>query len=103
MFNEIICVLLECYDNFYVDLLWSVCEYYLIEDGVLCVVWVMLIEDYLDCFVLGSDVVGYFDSIGVILDEYCLLLEVLFGLVVDKLRVDNVRVLLFECGVVVED
>ncbi|HCO64157.1 MAG TPA: 5-oxo-L-prolinase, partial [Alcanivorax sp.] len=68
--NEIIRALLERYDNLYVDLSWSVREHYLIKDGEPRAAWVALIEDHPDRFVLGSDVVGHFDSIGAILGEY---------------------------------
>ena len=101
--NEIIRALLERYDNLYVDLSWSVREHYLIEDGAPRAAWVTLIEDHPDRFVLGSDVVGHFDSIGAILDEYRPLLEALPGPVADKLRADNARALLPERGAVAED
>ena len=101
--NEIIRALLERYDNLYVDLSWSVREHYLIEDGEPRAAWVSLIEDHPDRFVLGSDVVGHFDSIGAILNEYGPLLDALPRPVADKLRADNARALLPERGAVAED
>jgi len=101
--NEIIRALLERYDNLYVDLSWSVREHYLIEDGEPRPAWVTLIRDHPDRFVLGSDVVGHFDSIGAILDEYRPLLDALPKPVADKLRAENARALLPERGAVVED
>ena len=101
--NEIIRVLLERYDNLYVDLSWSVREHYLIEDGEPRPAWVTLIRDHPDRFVLGSDVVGHFDSIGAILDEYRPLLDALPKPVADKLRAENARALLPERGAVAED
>ena len=101
--NEIIRALLERYDNLYVDLSWSVREHYLIKDGEPRAAWVALIEDHPDRFVLGSDVVGHFDSIGAILDEYRPLLDALPKPVADKLRAENARALLPERGAVVED
>ena len=101
--NEIIRALLERYDNLYVDLLWSVREHYLIKDGEPRAAWVALIEDHPDRFVLGSDVVGHFDSIGAILGEYRPLLDALPKPVADKLRAENARALLPERGAVAED
>ena len=72
--NEIIRALLERYDNLYVDLSWSVREHYLIKDGEPRAAWVALIEDHPDRFVLGSDVVGHFDSIGQAIEEILIIL-----------------------------
>lgn len=101
--NEIIRALLERYDNLYVDLSWSVREHYLIEDGEARPAWVSLIQDHPDRFVLGTDVVGHFDSIGDILDEYRPLLEALPDPVADKLTAENARALLPARGAVAED
>ena len=101
--NEIIRALLERYDTLYVDLSWSVREHYLIKDGEPRAAWVALIEDHPDRFVLGSDVVGHFDSIGAILGEYRPLLDALPKPVADKLRAENARALLPERGAVAED
>ena len=101
--NEIIRALLERYDNLYVDLSWSVREHYLIKDGEPRPAWVALIRDHPDRFVLGSDVVGHFDSIGAILGEYRPLLDALPKPVADKLRAENARALLPERGAVAED
>ncbi len=101
--NEIIRALLERYDNLYVDLSWSVREHYLIEDGEPRPAWVTLIRDHPDRFVLGSDVVGHFDSIGAILDEYRPLLDALPKPVADKLRAENARALLPDRGAVATD
>ena len=101
--NEIIRALLERYDNLYVDLSWSVREHYLIKDGEPRAAWGALIEDHPDRFVLGSDVVGHFDSIGAILGEYRPLLDALPKPVADKLRAENARALLPERGAVAED
>ena len=85
------------------DLSWSVREHYLIKDGEPRAAWVALIEDHPDRFVLGSDVVGHFDSIGAILGEYRPLLDALPKPVADKLRAENARALLPERGAVAED
>ena len=101
--NEIIRALLERYDNLYVDLSWSVREHYLIKDGEPRPAWVALIRDHPDRFVLGSDVVGHFDSIGEILGEYRPLLDALPEPVAAKLKADNARALLPARGAVAED
>lgn len=101
--NEIIRALLERYDNLYVDLSWSVREHYLIKDGEPRSSWVELIQDHPDRFVLGSDVVGHFDSIGEILDEYRPLLDALPESVADKLKAENARALLPAGGAVAKD
>ena len=101
--NEIIRALLERYDNLYIDLSWSVREHYLIKDGEPRPAWLTLIKDHPDRFVLGSDVVGHFDSIGSILDEYEPLLDALPAEVANKLAGDNARALLPARGAVAED
>ena len=73
------------------------------RDGEPRAAWVALIEDHPDRFVLGSDVVGHFDSIGAILGEYRPLLDALPKPVADKLRAENARALLPERGAVAED
>ncbi|HAB05244.1 MAG TPA: hypothetical protein DCE35_07235 [Alcanivorax sp.] len=62
-----------------------------------------LIRDHPDRFVLGSDVVGHFDSIGEILGEYRPLLDALPEPVAAKLKADNARALLPARGAVAED
>lgn len=101
--NEIVRVLVERYDNLYVDLSWSVREHYLIKDDEPRPSWIALIQDHPDRFVLGTDVVGHFDSIGEILDEYRPLLEALPEPVADKLMADNARALLPARGAVPAD
>ncbi|CAK16356.1 amidohydrolase family protein [Pseudomonas entomophila] len=57
--------LLEDYPNLYVDLSWSVREPYLLgPQGVPRQEWVALVERFAQRFVLGSDLVGRFDSLG---------------------------------------
>ena len=57
--------LLEDYPNLYVDLSWSVLEPYLLDpQGVPRQDWVALVERFPQRFVLGSDLVGRFDSLG---------------------------------------
>lgn len=57
--------LLEDYPNLYVDLSWSVLKPYLLDpQGVPRQEWVALVERFPQRFVLGSDLVGQFDSLG---------------------------------------
>ena len=57
--------LLEDYPNLYVDLSWSVLEPYLLDErGVPRKAWVDLVVRFPERFMLGSDVVGRFASIG---------------------------------------
>jgi len=57
--------LLEDYPNLYIDLSWSVLEPYLLDDkGEPRKAWVALVERYPERFMLGSDVVGKFGSVG---------------------------------------
>ena len=57
--------LLERYPNLYVDLSWSMREPYLLDEaGKPRQAWVALVERFSDRFMLGSDVVGRFDSVG---------------------------------------
>jgi len=57
--------LLEDYPNLYVDLSWSVLQPYLLdEQGAPRKEWLALVEKYPERFMLGSDVVGRFGSLG---------------------------------------
>ncbi|MCP8636359.1 amidohydrolase family protein [Pseudomonas mosselii] len=57
--------LLENYPNLYVDLSWSVLKPYLLDSqGVPRQDWVTLVKRFPQRFVLGSDLVGRFDSLG---------------------------------------
>lgn len=57
--------LLEDYPNLYIDLSWTMLEPYLLdEDGKPAEEWVELVKRHPTRFMLGSDVVGRFDSLG---------------------------------------
>jgi predicted TIM-barrel fold metal-dependent hydrolase len=57
--------MLEAYPNLYIDLSWSVLKPYLLdENGKPDSEWLALVKRYPDRFMLGSDVVGKFESIG---------------------------------------
>jgi hypothetical protein len=57
--------MLEAYPNLYIDLSWSVLRPYLLDkQGTPDPEWVQLVSRYPARFMLGSDVVGRFDSLG---------------------------------------
>lgn len=57
--------LLTAYPNLYIDLSWTLREPYLLDsEGKPDPDWVALVEDFPERFMLGSDVVGQFGSIG---------------------------------------
>lgn len=57
--------LLEAYPNLYVDLSWSVLEPYLLDDHKRPrKAWIELVRRFPERFMLGSDVVGRFGSVG---------------------------------------
>lgn len=57
--------LLARHDNLWIDLSWSVLEPYMLDaDGVPREAWLDLLRRYPDRFVIGSDVVGRFGSLG---------------------------------------
>tara|TARA_B100002003_G_scaffold4273_1_gene3950 strand:+ start:1101 stop:2228 length:1128 start_codon:yes stop_codon:yes gene_type:complete len=70
--------MLETYPNLNIDLSWSVLEPYLLDDeGQPRSRWVALVERFPQRFVLGSDVVGRFGSVGDILASYTPFLDAL--------------------------
>lgn len=61
---EVVEQLLETYPNLYIDLSWTMLEPYLLDaKGKPDPAWVALVERHPDRFMLGSDVVGRFDSL----------------------------------------
>ena len=57
--------MLETYPNLYIDLSWTMLRPYLLDkDGKPDEAWVQLVSSYPARFMLGSDVVGRFDSLG---------------------------------------
>jgi predicted TIM-barrel fold metal-dependent hydrolase len=82
--------LLEDYPNLYVDLSWSVLEPYLLDDkGVPRKAWVALVERYPERFMLGSDVVGKFGSLGEQMHGFKPFLDALPEAVAHKVAKDN--------------
>ncbi|WP_028693882.1 amidohydrolase family protein [Pseudomonas cremoricolorata] len=82
--------MLESYPNLYVDLSWSVLEPYLLDDkGVPRQAWVDLVKRFPERFMLGSDVVGRFGSMGEQMKSFTPFLDALPEEVARKVARDN--------------
>lgn len=87
--------LLGTYPNLWIDLSWSVLDPYMLDaDGKPRPAWLALIEKYPDRFVLGSDLVGHFDTLDEKLQAFDPLLDALPADVADKVAHGNLRALL---------
>jgi hypothetical protein len=76
--RPVIADLLEKHPNLWIDLSWTVLDPYLLDKkGKPRRAWLELIERYPERFVIGSDVVGKFDSLGEKMREFDPLLEAL--------------------------
>lgn len=69
--------LLDAHANLYIDLSWSVLEHMLDGDGALRAEWRELVLAHPERFMLGSDLVGRFGSLGEKFDEFLPLLDAL--------------------------
>ncbi|MDD2048211.1 amidohydrolase family protein [Pseudomonas putida] len=82
--------LLESYPNLYIDLSWSVLQPYLLdEQGKPRGEWVELVKRFPERFMLGSDVVGRFDTLGEQLHSFDPFLDALPVEVAQKVARDN--------------
>lgn len=82
--------LLETYPNLYIDLSWSVLQPYLLdEQGRPDRDWLALVERFPERFMLGSDVVGRFGSLGEQLHGFDGFLDALPEPVARKVARDN--------------
>ncbi|CAG8870977.1 hypothetical protein PS627_04226 [Pseudomonas fluorescens] len=82
--------LLEDYPNLYVDLSWSVLEPYLLDDRKQPrQSWVALVQRFPDRFMLGSDVVGRFGTVGEQMHGFKPFLDALPENVAQKVARDN--------------
>lgn len=82
--------LLESYPNLYIDLSWSVLQPYLLdEQGKPRAEWLALVKRFPERFMLGSDVVGRFDSLGEQLHGFDSFLDALPADVAQKVARDN--------------
>lgn len=87
--------LLGTYPNLWIDLSWSVLDPYILDaDGAPRAAWLALIEKYPGRFVLGSDLVGHFDSLGEKLHAFDPLLDALPENVAHQVAHGNLRELL---------
>lgn len=87
--------LLADHDNLYIDLSWTMLEPYLINaQGIANPDWLKVFNDYPDRFVLGSDVVGRFSSIGETMQGFEPVLKALPEKVAQQIAQDNFRALL---------
>ncbi len=82
--------LLEDYPNLYVDLSWSVLQPYLLDDkGTPRKAWLALVERFPERFMLGSDVVGRFASLGEQFQGFVPFLDALPEDIAHKVARDN--------------
>jgi len=82
--------MLEAYPNLYIDLSWSVLQPYLLDDkGVPRKEWLALVQRFPERFMLGSDVVGRFNSLGEQLHGFDPFLDALPAEVAHKVARDN--------------
>ncbi|OAI94204.1 amidohydrolase family protein [Pseudomonas putida] len=82
--------LLEDYPNLYVDLSWSVLQPYLLDDkGTPRKEWLALVERFPERFMLGSDVVGRFSSLGEQFQGFAPFLDALPEDIAHKVARDN--------------
>ncbi|MGE7993893.1 amidohydrolase family protein [Pseudomonas sp. NPDC089554] len=82
--------LLEDYPNLYIDLSWSVLRPYLLDkQGKPKAQWLKLVERFPDRFMLGSDVVGRFGSVGEQMHGFDPFLDALPEAVARKVALEN--------------
>lgn len=82
--------MLEAYPNLYIDLSWSMLRPYLLdEQGKPDPDWLKLVRRYPERFMLGSDVVGRFDSMGEYMHGFEPFLDALPAEVAHKVARDN--------------
>lgn len=82
--------LLDAYPNLYIDLSWSVLEPYLLDGkGKPVAEWLALVERFPERFMLGSDVVGRFGSLGEQMHGFDPFLDALPEAVARKVARDN--------------
>lgn len=87
--TDLVSQLLETYPNLWIDLSWVVYDDYVAPGGKPNAKWVALIEKYPDRFLIGSDLVGHFDSLPPTMARYIPLLEKLSGETAQKVARKN--------------
>ena len=75
--TDIIRRMLSQYPNLKVDISWVIFEQEITPNNVLDPRWVTLIEEFPDRFIIGSDVVGFFDNYKPTIQRYYLVLDAL--------------------------
>ncbi|MFC4729697.1 amidohydrolase family protein [Coralloluteibacterium thermophilus] len=86
--------LMDAHDNLVIDLSWSVLDHVLDDEGAPRPEWLELVQAHPRRFVLGSDVVGRFGSLGDKFEAFAPLLDALPPDVARGLARDNLRALL---------
>lgn len=82
--------LLGLYPNLYIDLSWTMLEPYMLDsDGEPDPLWLQLVERFPDRFMIGSDVVGKFDSLGKYMTGFDVFLDALPEAVAQKVAESN--------------
>lgn len=82
--------LLGLYPNLYIDLSWTMLEPYMLDsDGEPDPLWLQLVERFPDRFMIGSDVVGKFDSLGKYMTGFDVFLDALPEAVAHKVAGSN--------------
>lgn len=82
--------LLGLYPNLYIDLSWTMLEPYMLDsDGEPDPLWLQLVERFPDRFMIGSDVVGKFDSLGEYMTGFDVFLDALPEAVAQKVAESN--------------
>jgi len=92
--TDILRRMLGQYPNLTIDLSWVIFDQEIAPGGALDRRWVSLIEEYPGRFVIGSDVVGFFDQYKPTLQRYYVLLDALKPETARKVAHDNFLALL---------
>ena len=87
--TDIIRRMLREYPNLTVDLSWVIFEQEIAPGGVLQRKWATLLDEFPARFVIGSDVVGYFDQYKATLQRYYVLLDAVKPETARKVAHDN--------------
>lgn len=94
--HDIVSTLLAEHDNLYIDLSWTVLEPYLLDEGEPDEEWVALVKAYPGRFMIGSDLVGRFDSLASTIRSFDAFLNALPEDVADGVARTNMLALLPE-------
>ena len=87
--TDIVRRMLSQYSNLKVDISWVIFEQEIVPNNVLDRRWVTLIEEFPDRFIIGSDIVGFFDNYKPTIQRYYLVLDALKPETVRKVAKEN--------------